>query len=111
MSPDRTALVDVVVAARNVVAFVDGMPWEQFAVDLKTQFAVQHQMIVIGEATKRLSLTFRDAHDGVQWREVAGLRDVLTHSYHRVSLRRVWEIAVEDIPQLIVYLEPLLPNE
>jgi uncharacterized protein with HEPN domain len=98
----------MVLAARNIAQFVDGFSWERFESDLRTQSAAQHQLIIIGEAAKRLSLEFRAHHRGIEWREGAGLRDVLTHAYHRVSLLRVWEISVEDVPRLLAYLEPLV---
>ncbi len=65
----------------------------------------------MGEATKRLSAEFRGAHAPVAWNEIAGLRDVLTHAYHRVSMKRVWDIASSDVPLLLVYVEPIPPSE
>lgn len=111
MSPDEAVILDMVLAAQNVAVFIADMTWESFAADLRTQSAVQHQLIVLGEAAKRLSPQFRDQHDEITWREVAGLRDILTHAYHRVSILRVWEIASEDVPRLQTYLYPLLPTQ
>jgi uncharacterized protein with HEPN domain len=111
MSPDQASVVDIVVAGRNVATFIAGLAWDAFEADLKTQSAVQHQLIVLGEAAKRLSPEFRVEHEDIEWREVAGLRDVLTHAYHRVSLLRVWEVATEDVPRLLAYLEPLVSED
>ena len=111
MSPDHATVVEMVVASRNIATFIAGPTWDDFEADLKTQSAVQHQLIVLGEAAKRLSGEFRGRHNGVEWREVAGLRDVLTHAYHRVSLLHVWEVATEDVPGLLAYLEPLLSED
>ena len=49
--------------------------------DLKTISAVQHQILIIGEATKRLSSHFRNQHTHIPWKAMAGMRDVLIHSY------------------------------
>jgi len=111
MSPDAATLLDIVIAARRIRSFIGSMTWDEFRVDLKTQSAVQHQLIVIGEAAKRLSVAFRDAHPSVAWSEIAGQRDVLTHAYHRVSVQRVWDCIAVDIPALLAYVEPLVPRE
>lgn len=75
------------------------------------QAAAQYYLSVIGEAKKRLSPEFRAAHSEVEWSEVAGLRDVIIHAYHRVSIRRIWEIANSDVPGLLAYIEPLAPEQ
>lgn len=48
-----------------------------FLTDVKTQSAVLHQLLVIGEAIRRLSPEFREAHPEVPWRLIAGTRDKL----------------------------------
>ena len=82
-----------------------------FAVDSKTQSAVLYQVAVIGEATKRLSRSYRVAHPQVPWREMAGMRDVLIHDYDSVDAGEVWRVTQRDIPVLLSLIEPLLPPE
>ncbi len=48
-----------------------------FLDDLKTQSAILHQLLVLGEAVKRLSEGFRMSHSEVPWRMIAGMRDKL----------------------------------
>ncbi len=111
MSPDDRPLVDIAVRCRAILELVSQMDFVQFGKDPTSQAAVQYYLSIIGEATKRLSTEFRAAHSGVEWSEIAGLRDVIIHAYHRVSVRRIWEIATGDVPDLLAYVEPLLPEE
>jgi uncharacterized protein with HEPN domain len=37
----------------------------------------------MGEAVKRLSAEFQNQHPEVPWRDIAGMRDILTHYYDR----------------------------
>ncbi len=39
------------------------------------------------------------------------MRDKLIHAYETVDLDEVWKTASADIPDLFVYLQPLLPSE
>ncbi len=82
-----------------------------FLDDLKTQSAILHQLLVLGEAVKRLSEGFRMSHSEVPWRMIAGMRDKLIHGYDDVDLDEVWKTVSTDIPHLIARLEPLEPRE
>lgn len=111
MTRDEAALLDIVRAARLVILFVQGVPRADFLQDVKTQSAVQHQLLVIGEAVKRLSRDFRDHHATIPWSPIAGMRNHLIHGYDAVDIREVWSTATRDIPALLTQLEQLLPPE
>ena len=98
MSPDAAPLLDMLLVCRRIQGWIRGMTFDAFREDERTQFAVQHQLMVLGEATKRLSEDFRIQYSSISWRQIAGLRDVLIHGYHRVSLRDV--TATEYLPPL-----------
>jgi uncharacterized protein with HEPN domain len=75
------------------------------------QDAILRQLIIVGEAAKRVSDGFGASHPEVPWRRVAGFRDVVVHEYFRVDLTEVWRIVQEDLPALLAVLEPLVPPE
>jgi uncharacterized protein with HEPN domain len=74
------------------------------------QSAILYQVLLIGEATKRLSPEFRNQHSQVPWKDIAGMRDILAHQYDRVDLKTIWDVIHNDIPELLNYLQPLLEN-
>lgn len=108
MPRDEAALLDIVQAARLVIEFKQGMDKPAFLADAKTQSAVLHQLMVIGEAVKRLSQDFRARHPQVPWALVAAMRDKLIHAYDIVDLDEVWKTAEADMPDLLSAIEPLL---
>jgi uncharacterized protein with HEPN domain len=57
-----------------------------FLSDLKTQSAVLHQLMVLGEAVRRLATGFRESHPEIPWALMAGMRDKLIHAYDAVDL-------------------------
>lgn len=110
MSRDDTTLLDILDAARAALEFLGDSDEDTFREDRKTQSAVLHQLILIGEAAKRLSSAFRERHPQIPWKDIAGLRDRLIHAYDRVDLATVWTTCQDDIPKLIAFVEPLVPT-
>lgn len=58
MSRDSATLLDIIRAARNILAFKQGLDKIAFLNDPKTQSAILHQLMILGEAVKRLSEEF-----------------------------------------------------
>ncbi len=94
----------------SVVSFVQDMSKAVFLDDYKTQSAVLYQLIVMGEAVKRLSSEFRAQHAEIPWSLIAGMRDHLIHGYDIVDWDEVWKTATSDVPDLLIKIEPLLPR-
>lgn len=111
MSRDDATILDILKAAQLSVEFAANLDQESFYADLKTQSAVVHQLLVLGEAVKRLSNQFREDNPQIPWRLIAGMRDNLIHGYDVVDLEEVWNTIIRDIPKLLHLLEPLVPAE
>ncbi|ARI82569.1 hypothetical protein BH695_3290 [Microcystis aeruginosa PCC 7806SL] len=70
--------------------------------------AILYQITIIGEATKRLSVIFRQQHPEIPWREMAGMRDVIVHKYDQLDLDVVWDIVENKLTELLKAIAPLL---
>jgi uncharacterized protein with HEPN domain len=110
MNRDSASLLDIVNAAKRVLLFAEGLDKSALATNEEKQSAILYQVIVIGEATKRLSQEFRAQHPAIPWKDIAGMRDIIAHQYDRVNLNTLWDVIQTDIPELLALLEPLLPN-
>ncbi len=110
MSRDEATLLDILNAARAAQRFVTGMTQEQVLGDEKTQSAVLHQLLVLGEAAKRVSPAFRNLHPNIPWRLMTGMRDNLIHEYDEVELSDIWDTIAHDLPPLIAAAELLVPT-
>jgi uncharacterized protein with HEPN domain len=110
MSRDSASLLDIINAAKRVLLFAKGLDKSALANNEEKQSAILYQIIVIGEATKRLSLEFRAQHPKIPWKDIAGMRDILAHQYDRVNLNTLWDAIQTDVPELLSMIEPLFPQ-
>jgi len=60
--------------------------------------AVIRRLEIIGEAVKNIPPEFRDEYPDIQWRQIAGMWDVLIHGYFGVDL--TWKVVKSDLPEL-----------
>lgn len=70
--------------------------------------AVILNFIVIGEAAKNLDASLTQLHPHIQWKRIAGFRDILVHQYRRTRLELVWRTAKENLPALKIAVTAML---
>ena len=98
-------------ACRMALEYASDLDEASFMASNLHQHAILRQLIVVGEAAKRVSDEFCAIHSEIPWRRVAGFRDVVAHDYFRVDLEEVWQSVEEDLLALLAALEPLVPAE
>jgi uncharacterized protein with HEPN domain len=103
-------LRDILDAAESAVQFAAGMDFDAFAADKKTIFAVIRALEIVGEATKRIPEAVRQRYPEVPWRQMAGMRDKLSHDYISVNVRRVFDTLHVDVPPLRPALTRILTD-
>ena len=101
-------LRDMLEHAVKAQEFVRGMTFERFVDDDKTSYATMRALEIIGEAARKIPLDFRNAHSGIRWRAICGMRDRLIHDYKGIMHSVVWNTVHDDLPALKVQLRELL---
>ncbi|MCX6376399.1 MAG: DUF86 domain-containing protein, partial [Armatimonadetes bacterium] len=74
---DAALLWDMREAVREIMEFVQGVSYRDFASDKKLRYAVERELMVVGEAANRISQAFRDRHTEIPWSSIIGQRNVL----------------------------------
>jgi uncharacterized protein with HEPN domain len=98
-------LRDIVGAVTDLMTFIEGMTPEIFDTlpenDRRTYRAIKNAVSEIGEAVKALPSEICDRHPAIDWRGIAGLRDILVQRYFAVDLPRLWPVLTEEFPALL----------
>jgi|SRR5581483_6436152 len=107
-APDEAALWDMWRACQRVLQFIAGRSEADFEEDPFLQSAVLYQLQTIGEAARRVSMHYRDAHMDIPWSGVIGQRSVIVHDYGELDLHLIWVAASERVMLLRDQLAVLL---
>jgi uncharacterized protein with HEPN domain len=94
-------------AARKVQRFSSGLELEAFLADEMAFDATLRNLEVLGEAAKGIPQEVRERNPEVDWKGVAGLRDVLAHAYFALDDATLWDIVRNKVPRLLEQLEAI----
>jgi len=73
---------------------------KKFLSDVDYQHTCSFSISQIGEYVKRLSKEIKEKTPETMWRNIAGMRDVITHAYEGINLNILWKTVKEKIPAL-----------
>lgn len=105
---DRQSLEDMLCAARKVIAYAQDATRGTLPAAPMRLDAMLYEIVVMGEAARRLSPAIRAAHPAVPWRDIIGMRSVVTHGYDQIDDDELWQVIEHDLPELIRKLAAIL---
>jgi len=96
----RVYLRDILDAIVKIERYVASSSFEEFVKNELVVDAVVRNLEIIGEAVKRLPKNVTTEHNDIDWRRMAGLRDILIHEYFGVDSEILWDIIKNKLPEL-----------
>lgn len=72
------------------------------------QDGIIRHLQVMSESSQRVSDTLNTAHPEIDWRAMAGFRNVLVHDYLNIELDIVWNVVKNELVDLRPKIEALL---
>ncbi len=100
MKDDKLYLIHISECIDRIESYTRGMTKETFLASSMVQDAVIRNLQTLAESTQRLSARAREGQPGIDWRKIAGFRNILVHDYLGVDLEKVWNILQNDLPVL-----------
>jgi|HubBroStandDraft_1064217.scaffolds.fasta_scaffold760028_1 uncharacterized protein with HEPN domain len=103
-------LEDIVDCANKILAYTEGLSFEQFVADSKTVDAVIRNFEVIGEAANRLPEEMKGQFPQIDWHRIRGFRNRIVHDYMGIDFKIVWLIKDDFLPSMIKEIRSILPS-
>jgi len=102
-------LYDIVKAIDHIDSFFVDRPkcYADFIKDLRTKFAVERNIEIIGEAMNRI-LKKDDTIEITNARKIVDARNSISHGYDQIDDTVIWGIVVNHLPILKTEVEKLL---
>ena len=97
---EKDWLEDILEAIQLIEKFVKGMEFTDFQDDPKTRYAVVHALLIISEASRRLSDAVKKRHPDIPWRDIANSGNIYRHEYHSINDRMIWKTLTDRLPPL-----------
>ncbi len=104
----RDYVADIHAEIIRIQGFVSGLDYDDFLSDFKTNYAVMKALENMGEAAKKIPDSLRAKYPNIPFKEMAGLRDVVSHNYDGISYDMIWEVVQKDIAGLLPDLELMM---
>ena len=97
---DKGYLWDIEDACKDILEFIKNTNHQEFSKDKMKRFAVERQLLVIGEAANHLSENCIKSNPNIPWKLIVGLRNIIAHEYGEILVDRIYKIAVEQVAEL-----------
>lgn len=107
---DSVYLNDMLDSIAAIREFIAGVDYPAFLGDRKTYSATVRELEVIGEASGKISETFKAQHPEIDWRTVKDFRNVLAHEYFNINSEILWDIIQNKLKPLQERIAVLVKN-
>ena len=100
MRDHKLYLDDIYEAIVKIEIYTTGLTFAKFQGNGLVIDGVVRNLEIIGEAAKKIPAVFRNKYPEIEWKKIAGLRDILAHEYFGVDLEVLWDIIKTKLPVL-----------
>lgn len=111
MRHDAEYLLDIRDAAKTIQDWAAKIDEDEFMNSKLYQSAILFQLMIIGEAATYISEDIQTRYQNIEWKPLRGFRNIIVHSYFKLSLPIVWSAALKDSKLIFEEAEKILAAE
>lgn len=108
---DKITLEKIINAIEEAPEVLGDVSEENFLQNKTLKLAMAMSVIRIGELVKNLTMEFREKNPQVEWKAIAGFRDIAAHKYDTLRMRDVYYTIKNELPELKKQIEKILELE
>lgn len=101
-------IYEEIVSIQKVTLNIDYNTFVSDAIKLK---AVKYSLIIIGEASNKLSKETLAKYSQVNWKEIISLRNRIVHEYFGLKVRLLWDIISQELEKLKEVVITMIKSE
>lgn len=90
MQREELYLQDIIESINFIRAFLQGVVEREFLESELLKSAVIHKIMIIGEASARLTEETKIKYPNTPWKKIVGLRNITAHAYFSIDWEVVW---------------------
>ena len=94
-------------AINDIEESIKNLSKKEFIINKDVKDANIRRLEIIGEAAKNLSKNIKDKNPNIEWKKIAGTRDIVVHHYFGIDYNIVWNIIKKDLPVLKKEIEKI----
>ena len=110
MNREKQFLLDMLLSARIAIKYRQEKSIDDLENNLQLQDALIRRLLIIGEASNRISESTQNSSPSIPWRLIKGMRNRLVHEYDDIDLDTVWETVKTSLPILAFELEKIVSS-
>lgn len=101
-------ILEEIVSIQNAIKDID---YENFVSNEIKLRAVKYSLIIIGEATNKLSAETQNKYNEIGWKDIISLRNRIVHAYFGLKVRLLWDIITNELDNLKLTIKLIIKNE
>ncbi len=108
---DKITLEKIINAIEEALEVFGDVSKENFLQSKTLKLAMAMSVIRVGELVKTLTPEFREKNSHIEWKAIAGFRDIAAHKYDTLRMRDVYITIKNELPELKRQVEKILAHE
>ena len=104
-------LEDIIEQIELIEKSTERVEKNEFLKNKDLQDATIRRLEIMGEATKNISESIRKKYLDIEWKKIAGIRDIIIHAYFELDLDLIWDLIRNKLSILKKKIKSILDEE